>query len=167
MVLFVPAANLLLEHRVGNQELQLTDNVIFITERNSEVVVSCFGSGTLGWVGPSGAPLSTSSADTVYQERDGIMDAQRLIIRAFTLDVSGNYTCKSSALNLEKNILITMGKWESEGWRFGFTDCCHHSPRALYADEVNSVIHAKSFLACVFKGCTYAHVSAVLLQYCA
>ena len=74
------------------------------------MVISCLGTGTLGWVGPSGAPLSSSSGDTVYQEHDDTMDAQRLIIKTFTLGVSGNYTCRSDILNLEKSILITMGE---------------------------------------------------------
>lgn len=110
MFIFRPAAILLLKHRVGNGELQATENVIFITDNRSEVVVSCFGSLTLEWVGPSGTAVSMSSNDTVHQMYDSIADAQRLIISSFTFQYSGNYTCRSSGANREKSILITMSE---------------------------------------------------------
>lgn len=110
VILSHSAAELLLERRVGDQKEQLTESVIFITEMGSEVVVTCSGSGTLEWVGPSGAALPRSSNNTVRQEYDDIVGSQVLTITSFTLNFSGNYTCKSSVPNLEKSILITMGK---------------------------------------------------------
>lgn len=110
MFLFHPAAILLLKHSVGKGGLQQTENVIFITDNMSEVVVSCFGSVKLEWVGPSGTAVSMSSDETVYQTNDSMTDAQKLIIRPFTLQYSGNYTCRSSGTNLEKSILITMSE---------------------------------------------------------
>ncbi len=115
MILPRSSAKLLLERRVGDQKEQLTENVIFITEMGLEVVVTCFGSGTLEWVGPSGAALPRSSNNTVHQEYDAFVDSQVLTISSFTLNFSGNYTCKSSVPNLEKSILITMGKLGVDG----------------------------------------------------
>ena len=112
---FFLAAILILQHRVGNEELQQTGNVIFITDNMPQVVVNCLGTEDRKWVGPSGMAVANSSADDVYQMYNRSGDAQSLIISPFGLEYSGNYTCKSSVPNLEKSILITMSEWMTLG----------------------------------------------------
>ena len=114
IVLSLTTAALRLEASINGVSGQMFSDLIFISI-GSNLVVECFGSGTLAWKSSMDVTIPSSNAGQLYQLPDHSRDVQALHINDFGDMYVATYTCFTDLTDVfgqpvEMSVLITTSK---------------------------------------------------------
>ena len=91
-------------------------NELYFAEKESEITLECFGTGSLEWTSSTGSEIKFDESENIYQSYDPTRDALALTIKNFTSLTTDVYTCMTDLTDIHNNpvtesVLITSCKY--------------------------------------------------------